>query len=201
MTKSIWICRHGNRIDFMEEGWQEKNGYDPHLSPDGIIQAKKTGNRLVNESISQIYSSPFYRTLETAHHISIAIKAPILIENGFTEWLNTGWFSSEPVLNEPGASKAKFSQVDTTYRSYQNPSYPETNEMCMKRVADTVGFLSKTTNGNILIVSHCPVIPGMSKPLLDYYFEDDFALCSLTKMEFKEGHWTCNLKNDTRHLI
>ena len=49
--QTIWLCRHGNRIDFVDPSWK---GDDPHLSADGIIQAKETGLRLKGEGIEHL---------------------------------------------------------------------------------------------------------------------------------------------------
>lgn len=73
---SIWICRHGNRIDFVDPSWK---GSDPYLSPDGIIQAKETGKRLKDENIQHIFASPFFRTVETAFEATARSWEPQLI--------------------------------------------------------------------------------------------------------------------------
>ena len=91
---TVWICRHGNRIDFVDPSWK---GNDPHLSPDGVIQAKETGVRLRGEGIQHIFASPFLRTLETAHHIAEALDLPVKIEHGACEWMNPEWFPEPPV--------------------------------------------------------------------------------------------------------
>ena len=46
--QTVWIARHGNRIDFVNPEWfnTAKRPYDPHLSDDGILQAQKLANRL-----------------------------------------------------------------------------------------------------------------------------------------------------------
>ena len=74
---AIWICRHGNRIDFVDPSWQ---GTDPYLADDGIVQAKETGIRLREEGIQHIFASPFLRTIETAHHIAEAVDLSVKIE-------------------------------------------------------------------------------------------------------------------------
>ena len=97
----VWICRHGNRIDFVDPAWRGHNGDDPHLSPDGVVQAQETGKRLRGEGIRYIFSSPFLRTVETAHYIAEAIDVPIYIEEGASEWLNPEWFSALPAFIPP----------------------------------------------------------------------------------------------------
>ena len=46
--RSVWIARHGNRIDFVDKTWRDSAALpdDPHLSPDGAIQARQLARRL-----------------------------------------------------------------------------------------------------------------------------------------------------------
>ncbi|MBI4489268.1 MAG: histidine phosphatase family protein, partial [Deltaproteobacteria bacterium] len=67
--QTIWLCRHGNRIDFVDPSWK---GDDPHLSADGIIQAQETGLRLLGDCIQHIFTWHFMRTIDTAHHFAEA---------------------------------------------------------------------------------------------------------------------------------
>ena len=92
--QTIWLCRHGNRIDFVDPSWK---GDDPPLSEEGVIQAKETGLRLQGEGIAPLFTSPFLPTIETAHHIAEALDLSIKIEHGASEWLNAEWFSERPV--------------------------------------------------------------------------------------------------------
>ena len=70
MPQTVWIARHGNRIDFVNPDWflTAERPYDPHLSEDGHVQAKQLANRLKGEGISHIFASPFLRTVQTANH-------------------------------------------------------------------------------------------------------------------------------------
>ena len=60
MTKTVWIVRHGNRLDFVYPEWFElaTRRYDPPLAEDGFIQANKLALRLASEKIDHIFTSP-----------------------------------------------------------------------------------------------------------------------------------------------
>ena len=119
--QTIWLCRHGNRIDFVDPSWK---GDDPPLSADGIIQAQETGLRLQGEGIQHIFTSPFLRTIETAHYIAEALDLPIKIEHGASEWLNAEWFSERPAHLPLDALLRRFPRVDGRYKSVVMPAYP-----------------------------------------------------------------------------
>ena len=98
MNQTIWIARHGNRLDFVNPEWfnTAERPYDPPLSPDGIVQAQELGQRLVGERIRHIFASPFLRTVQTADRVAQILDLPIKIESGLGEWLNPDWMKSDP---------------------------------------------------------------------------------------------------------
>jgi transcription factor C subunit 7 len=67
--KEIWIVRHGYREDWVTDTphlpTHLKN--DPPLSELGRKQAQELADYLKNKSIDRIYSSPFYRVLESVY--------------------------------------------------------------------------------------------------------------------------------------
>jgi broad specificity phosphatase PhoE len=62
MSQTIWIARHGNRLDFVRPEWFDTalRRYDPPLSKDGFVQAKQLAQRLKGENIRHIFASPFF---------------------------------------------------------------------------------------------------------------------------------------------
>jgi broad specificity phosphatase PhoE len=50
MSQTIWIARHGNRLDFVRPEWFDTalRPYDPPLSKDGFVQAKQLAKRLAD---------------------------------------------------------------------------------------------------------------------------------------------------------
>ncbi len=78
---TLWIVRHGERIDDVEPTWIRNNQvrcYDPPLTDIGLDQASKAGKRLrslilandlANTTRIQLFSSPFLRCVQTAENI------------------------------------------------------------------------------------------------------------------------------------
>lgn len=197
--QSIWLCRHGNRIDFVDPTL--KGMPDPHLSEDGILQAKQTGERLRGEGIRHVFSSPFYRAVETAHYVAEALDLPIKIEPGACEWMNAAWFASPPVYQTPAALRAKFPRVDATYQPLVMPAHPETNSEMLARCAVTANRLAAAFQEDMLIIGHGASVSGLAegflgrKPGLSCC-----GVCALTQIVRQNGEATLVLNGDASHL-
>ncbi|TPX64685.1 hypothetical protein SpCBS45565_g05709 [Spizellomyces sp. 'palustris'] len=79
MSTTVYLIRHGERIDHIDPSWSctASQPYDPPLSPGGIRQACRTGSHLatwhVTSPIRYIFSSPYTRCIETAEEILHAL--------------------------------------------------------------------------------------------------------------------------------
>lgn len=193
----IWICRHGNRIDFVDPSWK---GSDPHLSADGVVQAKETGIRLCNEGIQHIFASPFLRTVETAHHIAEALDLSIKIEHGACEWLNPDWFTDSPVYVPLDEMHERFPRIDETYESMFSPKFPESPEELKARCQEASLLLVDTYRSDILIVGHGASVGGFTQGLMGNQHDISCGLCALMKVSRMDGHSTLELNGDASHL-
>lgn len=193
----IWICRHGNRIDFVDPSWE---GTDPHLSADGVVQARETGTRLCNEEIRHIFASPFLRTVETAHHIAEALDLSIKIEHGASEWLNRDWFSEAPGYVPREELRRRFPRIDDTYESIVSATFPESPEELIDRCRETALLLADTYRSGILIVGHGASVAGLAQGLLGYQPGISCGLCALVKVVRVDGVSTLELNGDVSHL-
>jgi broad specificity phosphatase PhoE len=198
--QTVWICRHGNRIDFVDRSWRRRNGRDPHLSEDGVQQARETGERLRGEGIQQIYSSPFLRAVETAHHIAEILDLPVRIEWGACEWLNPRWFAGSPMLASPQERVERFPRVDTAYTSIVVPRYPETGEEAFLRAGRAARRLAQAHPENLLLVGHGHSVVGMSWGLLEARPKIEAGLCALIRLGRYDRIWRLELNGDTSHL-
>ena len=82
VVKYIYVVRHGERYDCVHPEWKAtaKRPHDPHLSADGIKQARTTGQFIAHRTRKErseaemadigIYTSPFLRCAQTAKAIS-----------------------------------------------------------------------------------------------------------------------------------
>jgi broad specificity phosphatase PhoE len=77
--RNIYITRHGQRIDFVDQSWVESHpeySHDPPLSEIGFSQAQELGQFCKNKNITRIVSSPYLRCLQTAFMVAKEINAP-----------------------------------------------------------------------------------------------------------------------------
>jgi broad specificity phosphatase PhoE len=108
-TGSVWVVRHGQRIDQAEGEWWRtaQRPHDPYLTPLGERQAAAAGGAIVkvttavgrdDERVEVIYSSPFLRCVQTAAQCAKALGiSKIRIEPGLGELLMADWFDYSPV--------------------------------------------------------------------------------------------------------
>lgn len=96
MRQTVWIARHGNRLDFINPEWfnTATRRYDPPLSEDGLIQAAELGQRLKSENIKHLFASPFLRTIQTANEVAQIMNLEMKLEAGLSEWHNSQWMST-----------------------------------------------------------------------------------------------------------
>jgi broad specificity phosphatase PhoE len=205
MSQIIWIARHANRLDFVNPDWfmTAEKPYDPPLSDDGMVQAKQLAKRLKGEKISQIFSSPFLRTVQTANAVAEVLDLPIKLETGLSEWLNPEWMSEEPEKLSMIALAALFPRIDNGYTSHIAAQYPETHEKVRQRSGQTARCLAaECWPDDILLVAHGASVLGAAMGLVGDIAKTEVkaTLCSLVKVVRQESEWLLELKGDISHL-
>ena len=202
MPQTVWIARHGNRLDFVNPEWfnTAESPYDPPLSEDGVIQAKQLGQRLASEKIAHIFSSPFLRTVQTANQVAEALDLPIKLEAGLSEWLNPQWMPAMPKLVNHEKLAERYPRIDLSYTSRVVPQYPESNEKLMERTAETAIRLVGEFSQDILLVGHGASVLGATTGLVGGNPTVNAALCCLVKLVRRSDQWEMELNGDTSHL-
>lgn len=202
MTQTIWLARHGNRLDFVYPEWfnTAPRRYDPPLSEDGKIQAQKLANRLKLENIKHIFSSPFLRTIETAYPIAEALNLSIKLEAGLSEWLNPHWMNESPETHPLDWLMTHYPRIDSSYQSKIIPQYPETEITLSQRVGLTIIELINHFSEDILLISHSLSVKFAIQKLLKKTIEANPPLAGLFKLIKQHQNWQLILNGDTHHL-
>lgn len=202
MAQTVWIARHGNRLDFVNPQWFDVavRRYDPPLSEDGVIQARELAVRLKLEKIAHIFASPFLRTIQTANQVAQVLNLPIKLEAGLSEWLNVNWMDEAPETHPQEWLAERYSSIDWNYNSFVQPQYPETETQLYQRTAKTIQTLVQEFSEDILIVGHADSVLGTSKGLVRENLTFKVSLCSLTKIVNQGNVWEMELIADTSHL-
>lgn len=202
MTQTVWIARHGNRLDFVNPEWfnTAKRPYDPPLSEDGAIQAQQLGKRLVGLGIKQIFASPFLRTVQTANYVADLLDLPIKLESGLSEWLNPAWMLSSPERHSLAELRQLFPRIDSSYTSRVIAEYPETLFDVNKRTAQTALHLTGEFADDMLFIGHGASVVGATWGLVDGTPNVQATLCCLVKLVRQEQAWVMELSGDVSHL-
>ncbi|CCE92935.1 uncharacterized protein TDEL_0F01240 [Torulaspora delbrueckii] len=92
VVKTIYIARHGYRSNWLAKGPYPlpPTGIDSDvpLAEHGIHQAKELAHYIVSleNQPELLFSSPFYRCIQTSEPIADILELPIMIERGIGEW-------------------------------------------------------------------------------------------------------------------
>ncbi|OTA91578.1 hypothetical protein M434DRAFT_76006 [Hypoxylon sp. CO27-5] len=176
---------------------------DPALASHGVEQANELATYLldVNPPIDQVYSSPYYRCMQTIQPFvrslrriqtqsfgSVSVESPpgIRIELGLSEWYGLAPFehpSSAP-LDE---LQSFFPEIDVHYASSPAPSrHGESLPQLHDRVAKVIDYIIKRSNQEghkaVLVCTHAAVVIALGR-VLTGQMERDFGAftCGLSK--------------------
>lgn len=202
MRQTLWLARHGNRFDFVNPQWfnNATRRYDPPLSEDGFMQAKQLGHRLKNESITEIFASPFLRAIQTANEVAEILDLPIKLEAGLSEWHNRDWMSEVPQTHPQDFLQSHYPRIDWSYNSQIFPHYPESETEVGYRTQKIAQKLVSNWTKDLLLVGHSISVLGATKGLLSEDLVVNTPLCGLVKLVRNRDRWQLELNGDTSHL-
>ncbi|KAF8610131.1 phosphoglycerate mutase-like protein [Ceratobasidium sp. AG-I] len=95
MVERIYIARHGFRLSWQTNDWTSPTGLakDPPLAAYGVEQAVSLAKHIAslpeNRRPTLLFSSPYYRCLQTSAPAAEILGLPILVEHGLSEWYST----------------------------------------------------------------------------------------------------------------
>jgi transcription factor C subunit 7 len=191
------------------------------LAAFGEAQAREVADYFqslpVEERPTAIFSSPFSRCLQTSKPIAQALRLPIFVEHGITEWYSpvapgTGL---HPRPYSTTSLQALFPEIDDSWSSLWYPSRKgETVDEVHER---TAGFLEAfipeverrmpTNHSRILLVSHAATIITLTKELVgDRALPLRVGCCTLTNLKRKTdakqvlGGWEAKTLATGSHL-
>ncbi len=218
MSQNVWITRHGNRLDFIQPEWFNTalHPYDPPLAEDGFLQAQALGRRLKSERISQIFCSPFLRTVQTATEVAQILNLSIKLEPGLGEWLHADWMPKMPERMSLSDLVKAYPLINSSHQPLIQPAYPETEADVLKRTGKVSQILSdRYPNENILLVTHAVALQGAAWGLVKGNPPIAAKFCCLVKavrlsqaplsqaqssQDQRSQGWQLELAGDVSHL-
>ncbi|CDH58251.1 predicted protein [Lichtheimia corymbifera JMRC:FSU:9682] len=210
MLKEIWITRHGYREDWVTPTphLPTQLSHDPPLSELGLAQAEELGEFLQDKGIQRVYSSPFYRVLQTVSPLIAKTHIPLYIDFSMSEWYGTAY----PEYLPPASMellKSHFPAIDTTHESsIPCVQGPETVGDCHIRVDRAIkALVAKLDNEvdgptSVLLAGHAASVVAAVRSLVnDVKYPIKAATCSVSKLVRNEdGSWNVVMNDETGHL-
>lgn len=200
--RTVWLVRHGERQDLVDESWAESTDrpHDPPLTERGSDQASQTAKVVAQCDFDRVFTSPFLRSVATAHEIAERSGLPLHVEAGLEEWLNPDWFDQHPELLPRSVLSRRFSTVSDSHTPLVEPQFPETEREVHQRVARTCQQLVSEYAGDIVIVGHWATVVGAIVELTEAWPIDSVGYCSISEMESEKDGWQLIRYNRTDHI-
>ncbi|KZO98371.1 phosphoglycerate mutase-like protein [Calocera viscosa TUFC12733] len=201
MVERIYIARHGFRLSWITQTWKSPTGTprDPPLAAYGHDQAQEMTAYFLSMSEDErptaIYSSPYYRCLQTAQPVAEALQLPLFVEHGLSEWYmhvkpNTGLL---PRPMHASALKEHFPIIDDSKTSLYLPSRKGEDILGVhRRAAVTLNALVHTADASrILLVTHAATTIALVRALLrDFHLPIRVGCCSVSTLKRNaSGKW------------
>eukprot|EP00933_Yihiella_yeosuensis_P024872 TRINITY_DN19287_c0_g1_i1.p1 TRINITY_DN19287_c0_g1~~TRINITY_DN19287_c0_g1_i1.p1 ORF type:complete len:532 (-),score=102.18 TRINITY_DN19287_c0_g1_i1:222-1817(-) len=173
LPADLFIIRHGERADrakYRDDGWAD----DPPLTKEGRATAKRAGIALRSMTTSPwaaVYSSPFYRCMQTANEIAAELQLPVKLEPGLSELCIERVFAEAPKLREPeeamqGALTRAEADLSVPPIMSALPQWPEQARDANSRVLKTAQALAARHPGQaICLVCHSHSVVELTRHL------------------------------------
>jgi len=198
----LYLVRHGATQLSAEDRFAGEIGVD--LSPEGREQAARLGERLRDDEIGAIYSSPLSRTVETARIVAGKCGLDIQLSDGLREIHHGHW---EGLTRQE--VEARFAQE---YSDWQQdpftfaPAGGESGVSVLARALPAIReIVVRHAGQNVLVVSHKATIRLLLSSLLGFDprgYRDrlDQAPACLNVLDFRDSvRVRLMLFNDTSH--
>lgn len=213
------LLRHGYRLDWDIPNARSKTNlpYDPCLSDLGVRQAEETAAFLRDQfrsgalpPLTCIYSSPYYRTLETATPLAKALDVKINVEEGLTEFFGNSVKDVEPTPAQLSELRQLFPLIDASYTSMVGPPkncLAETKDAFHDRLRTAVTRIRERHHGDgdetVICVTHAAGVVTATRALLgDSHASVNCPAAALVKMTLdrETGKYVIRENGVTNHL-
>ncbi|VDB99628.1 unnamed protein product [Peniophora sp. CBMAI 1063] len=193
-VKTVYIMRHGFRLNWLTTDWKSPTNLprDPPLAAFGETQAKEVADYFLSlpedERPTAIWSSPYYRCLQTIAPTAEALGIPIFIEHGLSEWYSpvepgTGLHprpGSAHSLQQHCAHVSPEGWQSVYLPSRHGEDVPDFHDRAADTLRALIPLAEKTLPENkherILLMSHAATVIGLAR-----------ALCGNRELPFRAG--------------
>lgn len=192
------FIRHGNKIG---------HAGDPELTPEGKVQATKTGKYLKGKDINKIISSTYRRTKETAGIINKFLNIDVTYDDRLRERMNWGSISDQPL--DEFLKEWEYSNYHRDFKPKAGLSSNESSKNILELIKE---IIKKGNSENILLVTHGGVISDLLRTLFTekelLSFNPEFMQkldqliheCSITTLIYKNNKFELKCIGSTKHI-
>jgi len=196
------------RMNWETPNWHNatETARDPPLAAYGVAQSEELAKYF--ESLpdkkrpTAVFSSPFYRCLQTAAPVARALKLPLFVEHGIQEWYSPVKPDSGLHPRPANATKLQtyFPEVDASYSSTWLPNrLGETVEEVKKRTDGFLtAFIPRVQSGDpppgghthILLISHAATCITLIKSLAGHEADGKIlriGCCTVSTLQKRAG--------------
>ncbi|KAG7819095.1 hypothetical protein KL942_001246 [Ogataea angusta] len=229
--KTIYIVRHGYRENWLPEDQQRDsplgdNESDPLLAPHGVEQAHELADYISDKLEPKpelIFSSPFYRCIETIEPTAKKLGLKIYLDRGLGEWYRRSRSHiPEPatidVLSQYFAALSDEWLPETVVPSLEGEEEDELLERCRlfweKFIPKVESLYPQVTS--VILVTHAALKIALGMSLMGYQNTREFlkvehggdgvstriqaSTCSLDRYEKNTNGWVMTMNGNTEFL-
>ncbi|KAI8971722.1 histidine phosphatase superfamily [Mycotypha africana] len=211
-VKEIWVVRHGFREDWVNDDPYYPTGLrnDPTLSDSGRKQSQELAEFLKDKNIDRVYSSPFYRVLETVYPFIEKSNVPLYVDYSMAEWYGKAhgrYLPCAPLVE----LKKLFPKlnIDDHHSCIPLPNGIETVQECHVRVKKGLDLLLKQLDSepnpphSIVLAGHAAsAICAVRGLLKNANYPVHCGTCSLSKLVRSDNgaSWELVMNGSCDHL-
>jgi ribonuclease H / adenosylcobalamin/alpha-ribazole phosphatase len=190
MTATLLLIRHAMHTDYGERFTGRADGV--RLSAAGEEQARTLGERLADEPIAAVYSSPRERTRSTASAVAAPRKTDVIIDDALDE-IDLGDWTGTRIADLEGDSHFQRWNAE---RGSARPPGGEAFSCVADRVQDFARRASaRHADETVAVVSHADVIKALVAACLGLPFDNvlrfEIGPASVSRLLF--GDWGAKL--------
>jgi probable phosphoglycerate mutase len=196
----VLLIRHGLN-DYVKTHRLAGRTPGVHLNEEGMAQAQALAERLADEKIAAIYTSPLERAQETAAPVAQRLNLPLNVEPGVLESDNGEWTG---VRIDDVNKTDLWRQLQVCPSAVRLPGGESFTEIQARMIATLDALRAKHANQTIAVVSHAdPIrmaVAFYAGSPLDMFQRFVVAPASITEIDFSTFRPALVRMNDCAHV-
>ncbi|MFC1613502.1 histidine phosphatase family protein [Patescibacteria group bacterium] len=175
----IYLIRHGESASDIDNLYG--GNYDDHLTEKGQNQARELADKLTNNEIQIIFSSPFIRAKEMADILKNTFNCDVQIINNIRERNSYGFLTG---TSKDKAKDEHHELVEKLKDYHFTMEGGEEYKNFTKRIRNAFNEITASKHERIAIITHGGPIRCLFREVLKFgEFSEDLSDCAVIKLE------------------